>query len=519
MKKEQIDILKKFNDLLNHIDQCSKDETSEIKSLYGRLSIDEQEEIIKILYESLEGLSREQFTVLSFFVDNNKSPALLDKMADSAIQADFSAQTYYMILIQFRYVNFILPMAGDSYIDKLYHHIYNRFVEEIKPCWSYRYYRERRPNKVVILTDQLLGERHSPTQVTMNQLYYLQKAGYEVEILIVNEKDIKVDSSVWLSGWIQMNNADIKEEEFCHELFGINVKGYNVSLVSGNIIEGMRKAIDWLYATNPEFVISIGGTSIVGDIASTFTTVICKTLSKNVPITESRYCMYEDTIDMKIGEIHNAGNMIPLRCNYQNVLGPKETGDEDKIRRLSGIDKLKVMIVGNRLDDEIDDAFIAFIEEQIRLFDNMVFVFVGDCKRLKNIMLSKGYEDKTEFVGYIDNLSGVTGACDLFLNPPRAGGGYSSKIALKKGVPIITLGDCDVYYWAGDRFLCNDLDDMADTLKRYYEDIDFRKMKIEECRERCLELELSEEEGISNTKLFCDEIREYILKDKEERNV
>lgn len=518
MNTRQLDILRKFSECIKCFEQLDIKDIEDLKGMYGVLTEKEQKEVVHVINESMMGVDRERFILLSIFADNNKTSYLLECMADAAINAQFKLEDYYRIFVQFRYAVFTLPKTEQEALNRLYLHIYDRCVAELKPSWSYRNYECRNKNRIMIITDQLLGEQHSPTQIVINQYYYLKRAGYDVDILVVNESNIDMEGGLWGSKGRKMS-CGVETEGFFHtSYFGYDVHFYNTFLDVKNLKKSMCGILDYVYDRNPLFVISVGGTSLVSDIASTFTTVIAKGLTKDIPITMTKYIIYHENMDMKNAYFNLNENIVPLNCDFNNVLEPPAEGDEDIISDISEIKGFKVAIVGNRLDDEVDDVFLEFLDEQTKAIDDIIYIVVGNCKRLKSILLHKISDKRVVFVGFVENLAGVMKACDVYLNPPRAGGGFSAHIALKNNIPIITLNDCDVYSWVGDRFVCNDLDDMGYTLKRYYEDMDFRNRKIKECGERCAEMELSEEEGINNTKRFCEDVKAYILADENEGN-
>ena len=69
---------------------------------------------------------------------------------------------------------------------------------------------------------------------------------------------------------------------------------------------------------------------------------------------------------------------------------------------------------------------------------------------------------------------------DLYLNPDRLGGGFSSAMALIAGLPVVTLPNCDVAYNVGEEFVVSDYEEMMQTIKRYVSDRKFYEQKVEQ---------------------------------------
>lgn len=72
---------------------------------------------------------------------------------------------------------------------------------------------------------------------------------------------------------------------------------------------------------------------------------------------------------------------------------------------------------------------------------------------------------------------------DLYLNPERAGGGFSSVMALMAGIPVLTLPDCDVARMAGEAFTVPDYEAMADAAAAYVSDTEFYQRQAEKANE------------------------------------
>lgn len=61
--------------------------------------------------------------------------------------------------------------------------------------------------------------------------------------------------------------------------------------------------------------------------------------------------------------------------------------------------------------------------------------------------------EHTLFLGRRPNLvTSLFPVCDVFLNPPRIGGGMAAQEAMIAGVPVITLAGGDVGYATGPEF-------------------------------------------------------------------
>ena len=81
------------------------------------------------------------------------------------------------------------------------------------------------------------------------------------------------------------------------------------------------------------------------------------------------------------------------------------------------------------------------------------------------------------YLGYCEELMKTIGCLDLYLNPKRMGGGYSSVYALVEEIPVVTLPDCDVAYNVGEEFTVQNYQKMIETVCRYVDDKKFYQKK------------------------------------------
>jgi len=87
-------------------------------------------------------------------------------------------------------------------------------------------------------------------------------------------------------------------------------------------------------------------------------------------------------------------------------------------------------------------------------------------------------------LGLQEDMLAISEICDLYINPPRNGGGSSIAEALSKGKPAVTLnyGDCSIA--AGEEFCVKDLEEMKNTIIKYITDNDFYKKMSEKALKR-----------------------------------
>lgn len=152
-------------------------------------------------------------------------------------------------------------------------------------------------------------------------------------------------------------------------------------------------------------------------------------------------------------------------------------------------------MIGNRLENECSDKFYDVISQVVQNADIYV-IFIGkNTETLPDLAIKNAsMQNKYRFTGYVDELMEYLTLIDLFVDPPRRGGGNGAAMAMSIGKPVITLAEGDVATVAGDKFIVNSLDQFAETIVRYKNDENFYKEQSKSAIERINEQTTSEEE-------------------------
>lgn len=220
----------------------------------------------------------------------------------------------------------------------------------------------------------------------------------------------------------------------------------------------------------------------------------------NIPLSEklrefnsASYQIWND----KIGDFKNIFNK-----RFKIILASDLTRKTNLeiITKNKNIDEnINIAIVGNRLDIELDIEFFKYLEKAIKIIPNLKFKIIGEQPKLD--LISKKLLKNIEFISFISDLENYfIENIDFYLNPKRLGGGQSSIISIKANIPVITLAYGDVYSTLEKKYFINSFDEIADFIKNYIEDKDF-KIKIDNMNKEIL---------IDSSKVFEDMIRTIV---------
>lgn len=390
-------------------------------------------------------------------------------------------QIYWLITSSLFQNSELHIVNGD--ISELYKYIY-KCIEGLNFIkYPYRRLEERNQNKIIIITSQFLGVGHSPTLRVLDYSYTIKKY-LKKDVFIINDSGLNFHCTPYLEtlhfnyidDYCKMQRIEYKGEQF--GFYQVGVKMPNIDVIS--------QIRDFIYEENPLFVFNIGASNITTDICTKFTTTVSLPCSFKIPITCSKYLLLgrqiEDEDSESLRALEPYQKVIETNINYEmresNVVYTREQFGIPE-------DKFTIVIVGNRLDEELNFEFIELIN---KIIDNndIHIAFVGHMNYKQNIIdrIQEKDIEKLHFLGSQSEASKLIKILDLYVNPKRSGGGRSSFEALYYGIPVVTLNFGDVYYTSGKKYGVNDYTQMYDKIIKYFNDKAFYENMREEAIKR-----------------------------------
>lgn len=335
----------------------------------------------------------------------------------------------------------------------------------------------RNKKLIFIFIGQYLSLNHGPTKSATDRAYYLKKLGYEV--IIINTTEVL--SQVGLLPYFGLSaRNEISEYSSLNSISYLDEEiPYFQSLNMPNI-EGVNTIINIVKEYKPYLILSLGSCILTADLCSNIIPVA--TISTNfssLPITSSQFHITGREIsneDIKFVNNYGFDKRNLLQHLFTVSFKPQKNSFTKKDFNLP-LDKKILIIVGARLDKELDLDFIDLLLSSLSLNTHILFAGYFD----KYNEFSKNNEilkNNSTYIGFQDDILAVLELCDLYINPFRIGGGISAVEALEKEVPVVTFKKGDVYLNVGDDFAVEDENEMFETIKRYIEDPTYlQKMK------------------------------------------
>lgn len=343
----------------------------------------------------------------------------------------------------------------------------------------------RNKNRVVVIALQFLGLRHAPTKTALERIATLQKLGKEV--LVIHSMEM-----LTLNGEIPFFNSSAGNVEKAYDGLN-NIAGnegmefmlYQPDKYMPDVSE-IEKIAMLVMEYAPYEIIMLGDHCILGDILADMIPTVCISmafstmpLKQNQLIATARSLREEDYKYLADNDIDRE-NVIETTFTFEVI---KQTS---KLCRLElGIpeDKFILSIVGIRLDSEVSEEFIEALKPVLE--KDCFIAFAGKFDGYNKLCERFPYlKDNSAYVGYQNDILAFEEICDLYINPPRLGGGFSVAEAFCMHKPGITLPFGDVAASAGPDFFVERLEDLPAAILKYKDDKDYYDRMAEKAYQR-----------------------------------
>ena len=338
--------------------------------------------------------------------------------------------------------------------------------------------------RVCFVTNQFIGLRHQPSRDCADFAGRLQSR-HDMECAIVNCNLMPLTTTATF-----MPPFTATLEKSFKGAQNLDTGEGEVLMVSFADTAFTREKIGRILRTvesfRPDVLVAFGGANIIVDLfarARACPTILLPTTWGQVHSFADIILGYDErdwTADLPA--IHRppfAGRFRPFTFGF--ALPPK--ADEVNPYALPA-DAPVFAVVGNRLDDEVSDAFINLLERLMDRVPSAVVAFAGGVASLPARLNASRHADRLLSLGYITDVRGLFGRCVAFLNPPRQGGGGGAAYALGEGLPVVTTAQGDVASVAGPQACVADDEAFLTRAAALAFDADFRRTEGESARAR-----------------------------------
>lgn len=307
--------------------------------------------------------------------------------------------------------------------------------------------------RVVMVTNQLLSAFHQPSRDLLRQASVIRRdCGRDVLILNTNMMPDR-----YYSAFVPPFAAAVEEQLSGEQT--IDFEGERLRLLSSvepgltaGKLNGFLAAVE---AFDPDVVVALGGSVVVADLLAPVRPLLCIPTTTGTPVSLADIMLDFGGTTPPAGGGRYAGAWRPFRLG----LSLRRDGGAAS-REAFGIpeDAFAGIVVGNRMDAEVDADFLALLERFLDAVPRGLVLFAGVGEALPGRLAASRHAARLRWLGYVDRIDALLGVCDLYLNPRRTGGGASAAQALASGLPPLSLSGGDVASVAGPAFLVDGVD-------------------------------------------------------------
>lgn len=348
---------------------------------------------------------------------------------------------------------------------------------------------DRQRDLVVVLTGQFMRGMHQPSLDTMD---FVSKLVLRLgrRVLLVNTADGPVTPHLpFLGGFISGADEGLAK---ANQLVIDKLPVPFLHLPAGFTDPAMAAAtVDHLLAQRPDLVLSFGTMSPVADLCRGLLEVVATPYGSYLPLAIPTYLALPRPLTPADGPALEAGGLTPDRVIPINYTYAPPVAGAARDRAALGVpaDAILTLVVGLRLTQEVTPGFVAALDQAVRREPRLFFLFVGPLETYDALMAAHpALAARSRAHGYETDVIGVLKLADLYLNPPRGGGGTSAAYALHCGVPAYGLGWGDVATVIGPDFHLADYDDFAACAARIADDPAWREERQAKAKARFAEI-------------------------------
>lgn len=332
--------------------------------------------------------------------------------------------------------------------------------------------------RIVIVTQQLLGQRHAPSLDAYEFAHMLQN-DFGKQVLIINSIEFGKTPLSPLQPAFIGNVVD--------EWQGVR----NVAYKGGDILsfqpdgdcfthKAMLQSVTAIQKFQPSMILSIGTRNFIADLFGKDVFTFMYPTGQGIPVTSNNYFM---TWNNPGPEDWNHVEAERLQSQYLFAMHPgfeppAKMGEMSRKQFDIPENAFVILVIGARLGAEIDDSFIRMMTD-ISQEEKAFFVFVGHFNGYKDIFLAeKSLSERHCYIGFQQDISSVMTLGDAYINPKRRGGGSVIIYAMAHSLPALSLPYGDAYeavknLTTDEDFKILNYQVMAQYAKRLITDTDF----------------------------------------------
>lgn len=379
-------------------------------------------------------------------------------------------------------------LANKALLKEIYSKLYHFFDEQLDKENRWLAVEQRDPDTFILLINQFISLQHAPTKIALDHCKnIIEKLGKKV--ILINTAEMPRTKHFPYYDYTLFNYIKEYNGQKSVDYEGVKIPFYQVEDEFPSVVE-MNGIIEMVMEIKPTCIFSVGDSNITADLCSNFVPVVTLPTVTDFPVTEGTFSvMLRKWNESDLGRIseykHGIDSIINVDVHYVKAESTKTMNREDY--GFLENDTI-IAIVGNRLDQEIDNDFIGSLDLLLERHSTLKVIFVGEFSGFyRYAQMHKNLFEQARHLGYQQDLMAVYSLCDIYLNPKRLGGGTSAAYALQAGIPVLTAPFGDVFQVAGELNVINNFEDIEEFILKW-KSSDFRENVLSHISKRADEI-------------------------------
>ncbi|KPF88116.1 hypothetical protein IP70_01175 [alpha proteobacterium AAP38] len=380
------------------------------------------------------------------------------------------------------------PGAHDMAIRRLWHAMLNQYRAAM-PARDPVPAHARQRDLIVITTGQFIRGAHQPST---DMLDFVTKLVLRLgrRVVLVNTADGPVKSYFpYLGNFVSSVDRELAAGTKL-VIDGLPIPFIHLPLGFTDP-QMASEARDQILALKPDLVLSFGTLCPVSDLCRGLLDVVAIPYGSYLPFAEPTWLALPRPLNPGETPALAVGGLTPdrvIRIEYSYAPPPAMTV-RNKAALGLGDDTILTLIIGLRLAREVTPDFAAALDAAVQAEPRLFFLFVGQMDNYADLVAPHpALAARSRSQGHETDVMGLMAAADLYINPPRGGGGTSAAYALSRGIPAYSLNSGDVGVVVGPAFHLSSYADFAPATTRYTDDPDLRGQLQEKAKARFAEI-------------------------------
>ncbi len=299
--------------------------------------------------------------------------------------------------------------------------------------------------RVALLTSHLGGLGHTPTRMVLDQFTVLHALGYEVELFSAQEQ-MPPDMNSYLGANCSSFTGPIDASQWSAYLnigtpFSLDVHASDTRF---SMLQRWRALRQQIATFDPDLIFFVGLYEPMLLPLYQERPVLALGTHAFAPVVPADAWLCADAAHTGLTERHwGLGLPASYACDHPcRIRETSRAGGVDRAGLDLPADKLILISVGARLPAEIVGPWAQAMLHVLAQQPNIVWLLVGGGGDMP-AALADAAPGSVMTLAHQDDIGSVLAASDIYVNPPRIGGGFSVAEAMAASLPVVALRGAD----------------------------------------------------------------------------